>query len=288
MDFPNYLYKFRYFDEKGFHLKLVSENELYFPSPLDLNDPFDCRIPTRYFDASPVEREMYLRELGMQYRMDLQILRPDLNESEYDEEIERNIQARLQEAPTSRADQARKEREWTISQVRKIGIFSGSMETTDNSPLQNHLLWAHYAKSHTGFCVKLDLKKLETFWNSKPTISMPEQVQSMYPAYVQYDEFPHITPYKKDRLTRQDIEKALTSKSSQWSYEKECRLIAHKPGTNRILRVSDEVITDIYLGLDVSDKNKQKLLNLIVGKSRINIFQAEYSDGNFDIDFERI
>ncbi len=47
-DFPKILYKFRYFDEKGYHLRILTDNEIFFASPKLFNDPFDCRIPVRY------------------------------------------------------------------------------------------------------------------------------------------------------------------------------------------------------------------------------------------------
>jgi len=41
--FPRYLYKFRYFDKDDYHLRILTQNEIFFASPSLFNDPYDCR-----------------------------------------------------------------------------------------------------------------------------------------------------------------------------------------------------------------------------------------------------
>jgi len=44
---PRILYKYRDWKNEK-HKRLITEQEIYFPSPLDFNDPFDSRIPIRW------------------------------------------------------------------------------------------------------------------------------------------------------------------------------------------------------------------------------------------------
>jgi hypothetical protein len=54
IDIPRYFYKFRSFNDD--HLKLLQQNELYFPSPNKFDDPYDCRIPIRYDCEAPEDK----------------------------------------------------------------------------------------------------------------------------------------------------------------------------------------------------------------------------------------
>ncbi len=45
-DLPEHLYKFRVFDDPN-HKRILTDNELFFPSPKRFNDPFDSTIPAR-------------------------------------------------------------------------------------------------------------------------------------------------------------------------------------------------------------------------------------------------
>jgi hypothetical protein len=56
---PAYLY--RYFTTRWAE-SLLAQGKMFFPSPADFNDPFDCRALVS-FEASPVKRERYAREL---------------------------------------------------------------------------------------------------------------------------------------------------------------------------------------------------------------------------------
>ncbi len=56
---PEHLYKFRVFGDPN-HKRILTHNELFFPSPRQFNDPFDGTIPARYDgDAGLVSRLHY-------------------------------------------------------------------------------------------------------------------------------------------------------------------------------------------------------------------------------------
>ena len=44
---PDVLYKYRVW-EHDYHKRILTEDEIYFASSADFNDPFDCAIPIRY------------------------------------------------------------------------------------------------------------------------------------------------------------------------------------------------------------------------------------------------
>lgn len=60
-----FLYKYREFDNKNKNMewiqRIFTHNELYFPSPQQFNDPFDCRVQAS-FEASDDDWENYLKD----------------------------------------------------------------------------------------------------------------------------------------------------------------------------------------------------------------------------------
>jgi len=61
LKFPGKVYKYRSW-KNACHKNLLLYNELYFASPKDFNDPFDCRIPSHYVDLTEEEREQYFND----------------------------------------------------------------------------------------------------------------------------------------------------------------------------------------------------------------------------------
>src|SRR4030042_1895631 len=77
-DLPEHLYKFRFFENPN-HKRILSDNELFFPSPKRFNDPFDSTIPVRYDQGS---RE----EIIDHWVSHLKITRPGLSLQEMERE----------------------------------------------------------------------------------------------------------------------------------------------------------------------------------------------------------
>lgn len=54
-DFPEVLYKYRFWEEPSaptqFNKRILTESELYFPSPNQFNDPFDAGLPFKYKES---------------------------------------------------------------------------------------------------------------------------------------------------------------------------------------------------------------------------------------------
>jgi hypothetical protein len=60
-DIPETLFNYRRFDEDNLNLRLLAENEIYFPSPNSFNDPFDP-YATFQFDHISNEHIIVLTE----------------------------------------------------------------------------------------------------------------------------------------------------------------------------------------------------------------------------------
>ncbi len=131
----------------------------------------------------------------------------------------------------------------------------------------NLALWSHYAKIHTGICIKFNLPKSTNSFTIRPI------------KYV----------LKKPRLDETCIENILKYKYSDWKYEREHRIIINEkslPKSN-LLNLGPGKITEIYLG----KKIKLNDAILIFNKCKeydVKCFYAKNINSKFKIEFKEI
>jgi hypothetical protein len=184
---PSHLYKYLSLNpENEIHIEAIFiKNQLYFKSPEQFNDPFDCTV-TINCDGSPDE---YRNKLDIIYRH----LEPELNESQRKRKIETFISQNEYVEYSEMVFQQRAE---------NVGILCLT-EEKDNIPM-----WSYYANSHSGFCLEFTtdfhfFKKIKA---------------------VRYrDDYP-IVYFVRSSDEEMDDALFLT-KSSAWQHEKEWRLV---------------------------------------------------------------
>lgn len=233
---PRILYKYRNFHidplRQKSHLDDLINSELFFPSPHNFNDPFDCDIPINYseFVDNPQAIEKFV-EIVKSFS-------PELFENKKFSEIVKNVLSSntltnrdfIQAHTTEMRDQLKSD----------FGIFSASAK------FDNSLMWSHYSRSHSGFCFGLDTKQII----ANHTINGISRVKYS-------KKYPLVSPLAHGL---EQLRLQLLHKSTDWQYEKEFRiLLLKKP--NSIMKISPDYITAIYLGLNISKEDKEKLLS---------------------------
>ena len=149
INFEKTLFKYRDICNK-YHERLLFEQELYFSSLDFMNDPFEGHLPiqdiSEVSDDDIIEANIMITKynnpdnvyndeaLGMM-RNYFKSCVPDIRKRFYDNGAD-NLQMAVKRINNS------------------VGILSLSVD-----PL-NYLMWSHYANSHSGFCVGLNLTKL--------------------------------------------------------------------------------------------------------------------------------
>lgn len=112
----------------------------------------------------------------------------------------------------------------------------------------NIVLWANYTDNHTGIC--LGFKGLSP---------VQAGLYGIYPVYYTPD-------IKKYTFTSFEDERYwqhwLTTKAKDWEYENEVRLISKSH--NGILKFSKENLTEIFLGLYITEENKKKVIDSLI------------------------
>lgn len=138
-------------------------------------------------------------------------------------------------------------------------------------PYENVLMWGHYAKSHTGICIKYRIKP-------QVLASYTNMDSIMFLGDVRYREQKELNNYIS-------LDNALLAKSGSWKYEKETRLIYFTTNENDLKGADGKImnyvpmpgfeIEAIYMGCKMNKRYKQALWQAIQGK-HIDLYQMEF------------
>lgn len=259
---PEIIYKYRNWVDPN-HKSVLLKNQIYFTSPRDFNDPFDCRIPNNFSLLNTTEKieEYVANMINSHYK---EIVKRGVNIKNESERLKHRI------ANEPEAFQKEYENILFTDLDNHLGLFSLSERWN------SLLMWSHYANSHQGFCVG--------FWQAKF-----QELDKFVCGPVFYppdNEFPEIDPLDKN-LSRIFIMQS-NMKSKEWYYENEYRLswlfYPHEPKTGeRIFVCPDDFFAEILIGLKATQETKNELIQ--IGKDkRIKVFQIIQTPFKFEID----
>ena len=140
-------------------------------------------------------------------------------------------------------------------------ITNDKKNKRDKKEYLNELMWAHYADSHNGICIKYKFpSSVTTAGNGKN-----------YVAY--FKDVEYISDLKKySKQNSINTKDAFFAKGKSWKYENELRLLYYNP-TNRDYHVSlpiSNCIEAVYFGVKCSDKDKQTIKSILKGRKCIS------------------
>jgi hypothetical protein len=261
---PRHFYKFRHFGDGGRHLEIITKNEVFFASPAGFNDPFDCHIPADYSSATQDQMQSIYEEA-------IRAHKPEMRE--------RDIRAWAAAGVRSGTHKDRADTVEKFAAVidHDLGVFCLS-EKPDSL-----LSWAHYASSHSGFCIgfsaeKLMQKTMEDFQVNG--ILMPLGRVEYKKAYPLNNRF---------QMTDQEqLRRAFFIKSYDWQYEQEFRFLS-LDHANMSLTLPPESIERVYLGASINPENSKLIIKLLrEHQPKANIHQAHPHPSKFELEFEPI
>jgi hypothetical protein len=263
---PEHLYKYRSWRDEN-HRRLLTQNEIFFASAREFNDPFDSTIP---IDFSGGTKDEYLEMAKRGVRSDHRELkekevlwraREAMNKGLYkDPENIRQHRIHVQE-----------------DRFNSFGIVSLS-EVPDSI-----LMWAHYADSHRGFCVGFDFQKIDLMIRAHAEGAG----QVIFLKSVEYHrDYPHLNRFEMD--SEQLLVLPFIIKSVAWNYEKEWRLILAGE-TNKPFRFTDGIVRKVILGCKMQVEEVEEVKQVLRNRAdKIALFQAREKEGSFGLDFDRI
>lgn len=182
---PASLYK--YYPDSELYWNSVKNDQMWYSAPCNFNDVFDCDVS---IDTQKVFNE------SLKLCPDKRGIRPG---SQMWKELRSTINRQLRALQT------------TFDELRRTTGVS-CLSESDSSLL----MWAHYADHHRGFCVEYDLLEINRIlkFTAVPVIYSTQRTC-----------FDFLNPQSIEEDAQKLLVQSLTSKSPEWSYEKEWRII---------------------------------------------------------------
>lgn len=252
---PKYLYKYKPIpsadnsEEQDRFEDIILRNKLFFASPKNFNDPFDCQIvPNIPNDKKQIFKSYVelLKSSKKKYSESLKL------RSEH-----KNI---LNKLPNPK-QHFENEIKALLKEYMRVFCLS---EDGASVPM-----YAHYANDHRGCCLKFQADK--GFFSAARKV----HYNSDYPSV--------------DYLgsTAEERSKVLLTKAKCWEYEKEWRLIKEVSyiETDRHYDFSEHLLVGIILGYRVSEKRKCYIQNLTKQrKSSLTLYQVEPHESKYEME----
>jgi len=254
---PIYLYRYMSLNDAGllYAERIILHNELYFTSPANVNDPFDCIVD---LDFSAPDNDWYQYLIGLSQR-----LQPQLSENKHEKWVDSIIKSGKH-----------KERE---IQSLILGDLQNSVHSIGLLCLTERnnciLMWSHYADSHSGICLEF------ANYDSEPFIGAPQRVNYL-PVYTKaHAIYDHIYA---------QANRIFLSKSKCWEYEAEWRIIDHQTG-HGVKYFEPTVLKGVILGCKIPDAHEQLILKWVSErKYPIIVYKAKQSPDGFNMIIEKL
>ena len=241
---PSFLYKYAPANLERIWDVLVNKR-IYFSSPLDFNDPFDCRLVP---DTSPGKRKEWRRLMDENSEWGKQFGIEPLRGKEREERI-----AALS-APQNNPDLlsgviANAQRTWGDN----VGVCCLAEEC------DNPAMWGHYASNHAGVCYEFDLRG---HWQATMEDSALSFAPFNFLRPIVYRQTPPLLDPAKFRASI--FEDPCFVKSPAWRHEKEWRAMTYSRNVFDMPTPHPE-ISRISGGKGAHPMNKGLLCGVILG-----------------------
>lgn len=256
---PQRLYKYLDFNEGS--LKAISDATLKFTTPKDFNDPFDClaSYSDDFVNLSIKDQREHLYRTSDNKKL----------------------------SPANKLMAGVRAKQRAKFNIQNGGIFSPLRDgdigiLSLSSKKDNLLMWSHYCNHHTGFVLEFepewnghleDLKDLEVTLNSLVALE------------VNYSNDRPVLDGKEN--ASQKLDKVLLTKSIDWRYESEFRVIDNirKAGIHPYKR---GLLKGVYAGAKMSPNDLQSLKEIIVTANyehdlNIKAFQMDLQKYTFSL-----
>jgi hypothetical protein len=198
---------------------IVSTNTLLASNPSSFNDPFEFKARI-YFDEEQEEcsRVRFLAD------------QPDETAEQFQDWW----------GQTTKPFDLHRDRVMRRRLLQRLGVACLS-KTSDHI-----LMWSHYARSHTGFCIGYDYDRVKEHANVQAHGS------------VQYTRTSPTHYYSRESM-RDLVKQCLFYKSEEWEYEQEVRVIYRESG---VISLATGAVRELHVGCLATDHVKEQALSI--------------------------
>jgi hypothetical protein len=251
---PTRLYKYRSLrtpDERVFVQKTFTHEEVYFASPADFNDPFDCRVCAS-FDGSDADWLDYYCRLAHKHL-------PNLTVEQRETEARRWLAA-------GRHNDPKAQREMLADLQREADGLGIYCVTALNDSLA---MWARYADGHRGIC--LEFEHLVGLFH--PSSSCRAAIDVQYS-----DQLPVVSVLCGD--SGKVAVAHLLTKSSEWRDEHEYRFIDF--GGPGVRKFTSNGLVGVILGCRIPEADRHLIRDWTAAvQSKPRLYEAVIKEGEY-------
>jgi|SRR5581483_2775970 len=232
---------------------ILLNDRLYFPTRLEFNDPFDCRIPISWDGLTMDEMERKLLEV---YRRKPPV---GLRGSVEDYVKERCTDGSIEEL--TRTNIGRQVTEDRMNKLRVLCLC----ECPDNI-----LMWSHYGNNHEGVCLEFSTRNGGYFSGA---------------VSVKYSEI-----YPRLNVAMDSISLAdgmIRTKAASWAYEREWRIINQEADSLHFF--PSNCLSGVVLGCQIASENEDLMVKVLSQRrSPVTLYRAIKASGEFALRVEAI
>ncbi|MFI5323501.1 MAG: DUF2971 domain-containing protein [Thermodesulfobacteriota bacterium] len=270
LKYPKKLYKFSGW-ELDRNKKLLTQHQIFLSSIDNFNDPFENLVPIDYKKFSPndwIDKIIEVNSRSGIYK--------NFSEAEKKAHASADYLEQLRKGRFNYDEISR-----TGYEYRKDNFAVYCLSATK----ANLLLWSHYSNSHKGICIAYDTEQLLNFLESNYREDANEislEKVNYYRRFPFYDARNINDPYEY-------MLKSLVTKSIDWEYEIEYRLISNVGKTNFPVDLQDGIISEVIMGARMKEVHTNEIIQFLQQKkSQIKLYKAEISNRRFALSFERV
>lgn len=246
------IYKYRPVNDFAF--QLLENNEFYLSLPKDFNDPFDCYIRR---DNNNTKEEWI-----------------DYIENESDATLEEKRKL-LKELSENNFDIGKVRSDYDTF-YRDVSLYVCCFSAVND----NILLWSHYANCHRGVAFGFETKQIDEleYFNFDEDVNMVPRGDNYCDLYkVIYGKIPEAYNFIKSIKANRSTKDFFYTKSPEWEYEKEYRLIFYADILKKQkIKFHKGILKEIIFGLDIDGKDKNKIFDCVI---------ENYLTKGFDVKF---
>lgn len=253
MVIPELIYKYESINT--YSLKNLKAQAIYMSSPLSFNDPYDCALSTVMKEISEADLEKMI--LHYVEREDV----PEPIKNQFLSASKDELKTMLFRASKSAIEQNVQQ----FLDLRGVSCFS---EKKDDL-----LMWAHYGGCYRGFC--LEFRTDAEMFNKLREVHYSSDLPRIdVAACLIENDFDHIA-------------ELYCTKSINWKYEQEWRLIHQKAGTS--YGYPSEALKAIYFGPNIDAQMMEILCLIIQGQNpQVEFWRGHLSKYEFKVEFEKV
>ncbi len=260
---PQDLYKYRSMGPEGSaernHVqRIFTHHEVYFSSPADFNDPFDCQVHCS-FDGSDREWEDYF--VRIQKQVGSQTPEPILRRC-----AKQSVASGRHSDPKTHQRMLRD----LQREANGLGVFCVSAKADSLA------MWSKYAAGHRGLCLELEHRK---------NLFSPSAFHAAFP--VTYSStVPQISLLHSD--STEIMEANLLTKSADWREEHEHRFIDNKNGPG-LRTFNPAYLSAVIFGCRMSSDDRQAVRDWIAqGETRPALHESIAKEGELAVELRRV